>query len=251
MNGICAQKLSFSGLENYYKVYETYGHNGLTEDVFIKTSLNNYFPEINDVDILDVGAGDGRNSIPIANNGYNVVAIEKESNGRKQIERLAKENKLKIGIFDYDITANKPMILKKFNFAFMTLVTQHFTVDRLGKSIANISGMLKENGILLFNALVRDKGHEDLSLLKDSGFGGDSFQEDSVRDGTCHFKEQDILDITVKENLELIKIEDYKEHGSSRPRYIDSWRWGMEKGKNYNRPVTLKWFVFKMKNIIR
>jgi SAM-dependent methyltransferase len=248
LNGICAQELSFTGLENYSRVYKTYGHNGLTGDAFIQTELQAYFPQGNDIDVLDIGAGDGRNSIPIARKGYNVFSIEKESDGRKLIEQAGKKYNLKIGIFDFDITTKIPIVFKQVNFAFMSLVTQHFTVDKFIVAMDNISKMIKSDGVLVFNALVRNKGHENLALLEDSGYGGDYFQEDSARDGTCHFKKQDILDITSKD-FRLTKIADYNEQGSSRPHYMN-WRWGMEKGKSYNRPVTLKWFVF-VKNIVR
>ena len=123
---------SFKGLDGvavYDRQYdwleqaETYGldpsqsfpHKG---DTFVANKLGQMFAHPQNCSVIDIGAGNGRNSIPLAENGYNITAIEPSIKGREAIEYRAKQNNLSnISVFssesneDFDIVQTLPQDL--------------------------------------------------------------------------------------------------------------------------------------------
>jgi len=55
--------------------------------------LSDYAPKGN---VLDIGSGEGRNSIFLARKGFNVTAIDKIPEGLEKIEKTCKKRKLLI-----------------------------------------------------------------------------------------------------------------------------------------------------------
>lgn len=77
--------------------------NGDKPDKFVLDKLQKFFPlDRSNIKVVDIGAGDGRNSLPIAKQGYNVTAIELSKVGTDLINEKAD----KIGLSDKVQTLN-------------------------------------------------------------------------------------------------------------------------------------------------
>lgn len=239
------KKLSFKAISEYDDRYNnSCKHNGSCEDVFVSSQLEKNFPCSDGIDVIDIGAGDGRNAIAIAEKGYNVTASELSGSGREKIKKTANSLDLDVDVIGQNILTESGS--KKFDFGLMCLVTQHFSKEKLDQAFANISKIIKPEGIFVFNALVRNKGSEDLQNEYPSAYSGDYYQENCEEEGTCHFKQSDIIDTAEKSGFEVKEIVEYNEPKENRPHYMNSCRWGtMINNPAFNRPVTLKWFVLE------
>ena len=219
------------------RAVETYGLNPTAisfpiGDRFIQDTFKRHIPDGSMV--LDIGAGEGRNTIPLAKAGYKITAIEPASTGREAMQRHAShENVGNISVFNpentefFDITKQlHPDLSNKFNAGFMVHLTQHFTPDELDKALQNVRKSLTGSGIVIFDALVRKDGFE--------GMHAKDYQRN---EGWAHFSRQEILDCLAKNGFNLIETSRYQK-GEGNASYTHS--------SNWNRDfLNLEWFVIK------
>lgn len=92
------------------------------------SALEKYLAKFPKGKALDIGAGGGRNSIFLAENGFKVEAIDKVKEGLEKIKNLAKEHKLKIKTKKCDINNFK---FEKNNYS---LVVATYSLDFLKKN---------------------------------------------------------------------------------------------------------------------
>ncbi|AWW00632.1 class I SAM-dependent methyltransferase [Arcticibacterium luteifluviistationis] len=93
--------------------------------------------------ILDLGCGQGRDSIPLARLGFEVIGIDNSSVGIEQMNKIAKTENLKLkgitaDIFEYDEFAEYDFILLDSMF--------HFTKNDRKKETEFIERILSEIG---------------------------------------------------------------------------------------------------------
>jgi cyclopropane fatty-acyl-phospholipid synthase-like methyltransferase len=215
-------------------------YNGSSPDSFILSTLDKSFPEKQQrLNILDIGAGDGRNCVPIAiqNPDSQVTAFEICQAGCDVIRNKADENSLtnlKIehnNILD-DVPEPNPELLQenlfnKFNFAFMAHIVQHFNIDDIGKTFGNIYKMLSNNGILVFDSIVSPA---DLS---------DSDKQKNEHNGKSVFKEAEIAKEATDNGFDVVEIAPFGELYRNQAKFVKAW-------VNYD-DKELKWFVLKKK----
>lgn len=210
---------------------------GVLPDEFIIKKLKENFPNPDGIEVLDIGAGNGRNAIPIAQKGYHVTASEICDAGKELIKnKVAQKRLTNVSISSLDILSLLGYKIEKFNFALMSHVAQHFNLEDINRALYNTNKMLKENGIFIFDALIRNKGNENRP-----------YSEIKERMGNADFKEVDILEAAKKQGFDTLEITDYAESKEGHARYIDSFRWGRDSEPIFNEPVTLKWIVLKKK----
>lgn len=111
--------------------------------------------------ILDFGAGTGRLSIPLANQGYKLIAVEKSIG-------MIDEFKRKIDGQNPDIEMHNCSISEYNNgkgdlaIALFTVLNYSITEDELSKNIENICKHIELNGYFFFdlpNRVFFDEGH--------------------------------------------------------------------------------------------
>jgi len=203
--------------------------NGALPDEFVLNKLNQYFPKSQNINVLDIGAGQGRNSCPIAKKGYNVTAFELSQDGRASILQKAEENFVSKNLtaLDQDILIENPEFNNKYNFVFMSHVTQIFNEDKLDTVLSNIKKSMKKDGVLVFDALIRNKEQEKIKP-----------SEEFSKSGYYNYCADEIAQIAESHGFELKEISDYNENSNVKSFYIDHPKW--------NENVKLKWFVFKL-----
>ena len=267
-------KVGFSAMpdpKSYDAVYShSNSYNGKTPDEKIMDTITKRFPDPKNITIVDVGAGDGRNTIPLFEKGYNVHSLEFSDDGKCNInqrasvvvDRSQKPMNNKLGTSSHDIT--KIPLTKKRNAFCISHVTQHLNSDELKTTFSNIENSLKPGGIVIFDALIDKSGKSFENTKKDE------------KRGWCRFKKEEIQSMAEENGLRLVENTPYKEKESSRPPYIDQKRWGgsgMDYKKQYEsldipdnlrslinlitapqaleeklaprRNVKLEWFVFE------
>ncbi len=250
--------LSFKGVDvaavydTHYKLIPYY--NGVGPDRKVIDILRRFFPEPDGVTIADIGAGDGRNSIPLAKKGYNVFAYDLSSSARKIMDmRRSRDGLAKNLTTRADNILNGPLSVKSDGIL-MSHLTQHFTVQELESAMTNLARSVKQGGILIFDALINKGNAKSSSAL------------DAPR-GYSFFDLKHIAELAKTEGFEVLEVSDYDEKGPSRPYYIDTKTWGGEGAKwpikesgigklwillndlsefcTRKRKVDLKWFVLR------
>ncbi len=155
---------------------------------------------------IDVGAGEGRNSLYLASVGFNVYAIEPSKVGADKTSRRAKESRVNVSVLNTDIL-NATKDLKDIGFAVALTSLEHMDYDYLLQAVKEIKRVLKPGGYVY--ALVFTE--EDPGYKKDSSNASEcaSFIKHYFKKGELRelFSDFDILEYS-----EYMKIDE--SHGS-------------------------------------
>lgn len=226
--------------QTYDGIYATRPqYNGKAGDAFIAETLAAAFPLPAETPVIvwDIGAGDGRNTVPLARKGYRVLASEPSEVGQTLIHEHAWADG---GATVDNIRTSRDDILKlpplrlfeKIHFAFMSRITQHFDPKDLALAFTHIMQCLRPGGTLVFDALVRNPGVPQTHALKAL-----------MRGGQSNFQEAEIIQAAETAGFEAIQCEDYQESWKARGNYMQGERWGFETRRD--NPVALRWFVMR------
>jgi len=116
--------------------------------------------------IVDIGAGTGRNTFPLARMGYQVDALEMTPAFTEQLQAIAQNENLPVNVIACDIL--NPLTRLKtlaYNLAICCEVTSHFRdADQLRLLLAKACDYLQHGGLLLFNAFMANEGYEPSPL---------------------------------------------------------------------------------------
>lgn len=223
---------------SYSQAYLRECPNGNSPDKIVMQALQWHYPEPRGVDVLDLGAGDGRNALPIAQKGYNVTACEICPEGNEKI-RILKEM---FGLNNLTIKTDNILKrirhkVKQYHFAFMAHVTQHFSPADLRLMMLNLHQQVKDKGYVLFDALIRKPGYEDF----------ESTELDEMY-GSAHFKQDDVTRIAGYSGFKILGIlPDRNYNDRENTSYCRSALWGGA-NQSFNRPLELKWFLMQKKD---
>ncbi len=104
--------------------------------------------------VLDIGAGEGKNSIFLAENGFNVTAIDISRIAIEKISKLAEEKSLNIetevaDIKDFNFSHNYDVIIAN-------LIFHHLSKDETLMIIKNIKSHTRSGGLNLINAITKE-----------------------------------------------------------------------------------------------
>jgi 2-polyprenyl-3-methyl-5-hydroxy-6-metoxy-1,4-benzoquinol methylase len=162
--------------------------------------------EPSQVPVLDVGAGTGRNTIPLAQAGYPVDAVELTPEFVEQIKSQAEKSGLKVGVLLGDILKEREVRLRPAHYRLVVLaevVASHFnSVDRLRLLLAKMSDSLQSGGLLLLS----------MFLTVDDYQPDDLARQLSQVNWSCLFTRQDLAAAMEKLPLELVSDESVVEY---------------------------------------
>jgi len=138
--------------DNWGKYYDfVYERNfGSLYKNFTNKSLNAINQILPKGTILDFGAGTGRLSLPLAEQGYNVIAVEKSIGMVNELKRKLENQNFKIkinhcSISDYE-NGNSDLAIALF-----TVLSYSITEDELSKNIENICKHINSGGYFFFD----------------------------------------------------------------------------------------------------
>jgi SAM-dependent methyltransferase len=122
-----------------------------------------------EVPVLDVGAGSGRNTIPLAHAGFPTDAVELAAPLAEVLRRDVKKSGLPIEVYEGDILDGE-LALPKAHYKLIVLaevVASHFrTVDQVRALMTRAGELLRPGGVLLYSAFVALDGYKPDALAR-------------------------------------------------------------------------------------
>lgn len=122
-----------------------------------------------DAPVLDIGAGVGRNALPLARLGHPVIALDLTPEFCAAMERSAEEEGLSVQVVGGNVVADEPPDLPSGHFALVLAseVTSHFrSAAEMRRFVERCAGWLRPGGVLLANAFLGDAGFDPPAWLR-------------------------------------------------------------------------------------
>lgn len=111
-----------------------------------------FMPPVKKLKLLDIGCGEGRDSVFFARNGYDVTAFDLAESGVVKTKRLAEKLGVKVNVFQADI--NEYRLTEKFDILFSNGVL-HYMLPELRKEIFdNYKASTEDNGVNMLSVFV-------------------------------------------------------------------------------------------------
>jgi SAM-dependent methyltransferase len=120
--------------------------------------------------VLDIGAGTGRNTLPLAREGFPTDAIEIAPALAKILREEVEKEKLAVRVFEGDALAGA-VELPERHYKLIVLaevIASHIrTVEQVRTLFQGAADALAADGVLLFNAFIAADGYKPDSLVKE------------------------------------------------------------------------------------
>jgi len=102
--------------------------------------------------ILELGCGQGRDSVFFAKYGYDVTATDISENAINFVEKIKNEFNLKnLNLFVHDTEKPFDFLNKKFDLIYSNLALQFFDLSQLNEIFSNINRIMNKNSFFLFS----------------------------------------------------------------------------------------------------
>lgn len=231
--------------EHYSPLYKQNPYyNGPEADAFVLARLQERFPDPPQTLVWDIGSGDGRNTLPIAQAGYRVVSTEMSKQGQRIIQEKAE-----YGGFSDRIHLDESNILEPglsasgedkhpIHLAILSRVSMHFSLDEMKQVFTNVWQQLVPNGLFILNALIRKPNYDTMYR--------ELFDSELEGSGCNNFKPNELHQAIEESQFITERIEDHEKPKTSDPVYMNHLHWGMFSDfLNKEAPVWLKWYVLR------
>jgi 2-polyprenyl-3-methyl-5-hydroxy-6-metoxy-1,4-benzoquinol methylase len=198
--------------------------------------------------VLDVGAGTGRNAIPLAGLGHPVTAVEGLSEFAEQLRTVATESQLPISVVDKDFLAPETLVESgAYRLVVVSEVLTHFRrVENIRAAFSKFADALSPGGVVVANAFVASHWYKPDPLAKQIG----------EMCWSCFYTPAELNFITAELPFEKIADEpalDYeREHLSKEDWPPTTWFENWANGRNVfetnpgmSAPIELRWLVFR------
>jgi SAM-dependent methyltransferase len=120
------------------------------------------------VPILDIGAGPGRNTLPLAREGFPTDAIEVAPTFAAMLREEAKAARLPVRVFEgnlFDTSIGVPV--SRYRMLVLAEVASHFrNVASFRALFQRAAKLLKSGGLLVFSAFLADDGYEPDAIAR-------------------------------------------------------------------------------------
>ena len=155
--------------------------------------------------ILELGCGQGRDSIFFANLGCNVIATDISENAIKFVEQIKHEQNLQnLQLFIHDTLLPLNFMNMSFDLVYSNLALQFFNLEQLTNIFSNIKKVMKKNSFLLFST----KKSGDKYFNFGQKLSQNSFEYGGI---TRYFYEKKLIEKILKEqNFTILNFEDEK-----------------------------------------
>ena len=156
---------------------------------------------------LDIGAGEGRNSIFLAKNGFRVEAIDKNEEGLKKCKKLAQKYNLRLKTKIADIRKFK-FLRNKYSLIVAVASLDFLKFSEIKKIFLQIKKSLKKEGVFYLVAFsikdpVFQKCKKKLKMAEKNTFYLPKFKT------SRHFFEKKEL-LNLLRNLKIVKLKEEK-----------------------------------------
>ena len=199
---------------NYDKKYIANSH--LWSKPILDNDIKKYLKLLDGKNVLDLGIGEGQNSIPLSKLGYNITGID---SSKKALE-ICKNSSSNIKLFEGDIR-NFNIEQNKYDFIMSRCVLHFLHKNDVYDIIKNIKNNLKPNGLVYISVFSTDDPSlkfkirtPDFDILENNIFY-------KVLDDTysSYFSKDEILKLFSDFNTILISDEYSMDLGHGNPHY--------------------------------
>jgi SAM-dependent methyltransferase len=124
------------------------------------------------VPVLDIGAGTGRNTLPLARAGFPAHAVEFSPDLAKILRETAEKEALAVTLFEGDVL-NPELAVPKAHYGLVILcgvLSDFRDVTALQGLFARAAELVRPNGVLLFNAFLPVGGYQPDLLARQLSF---------------------------------------------------------------------------------
>ena len=137
-------------------------------DKWIYEKLHSRLPRFDGLKILDVGCGEGLNSVELAKLGAKVTAIDKQVTMIEYVRKLVRKEKVEVLTKTTTIQDFQSDI--QYDIVLFTFVLHFFSSEVQIQTVQKVLDLVKPGGILVFADLEDNSSvsSECLSVLKDS-----------------------------------------------------------------------------------
>ena len=102
--------------------------------------------------ILELGCGQGRDSIFFADCGYDITAIDISENAIKFVEKIKNEHNLtNLELFVHDVKKSFNFLNNKFDLIYSNLALQFFELSQLDNIFSSINDIMNDDSLFLFS----------------------------------------------------------------------------------------------------
>lgn len=176
------------------------------ESAYIDRLINKYKGDSKSIKVLDLACGTGRHAFELESLGYEVDGSDISSNMIEIARQEALKSKSKVNFYNYSFQeADK--INRKYDavISMFSAINYLTTYNDLSKTLKNIGGLLKEDGIFIFdywngNAVVRDyspvkvlrKSNSEGEIIRISRTELDFFEQIASVEFTCIYSKDNV-----------------------------------------------------------
>lgn len=119
--------------------------------------------------VLDIGAGTGRNSLPLARRGHSVDALELNPSFANQLSQLATHEGLPIMVTQADVLHQRLQLRSNFyQLAIASqLITDFKSVEQVRTLFTKVANGLQSGGYFLFNLFLTEDDYQPSQLMRE------------------------------------------------------------------------------------
>lgn len=125
---------------------------GLEPASFLDELIQSTNKEPSELTVLDIGCGEGKDAVYMAQQGCNVTAFDVTESGIRKLKKLALNRSVEIDAFVADI--NDFEINKQYDIIYSTGTIQYLFDENISTFFKKVNNMTKIGGIVYFNVFV-------------------------------------------------------------------------------------------------
>lgn len=185
---------------------------------------------LDQIKILEIGSGNGRNLVPIAEMGFQTFGIDVSDTGTDQSLKKLIQKGIHARVI-YGDFRELPWKNEFFNTVIAFNVLQHGDFNDCWLAINDMTRVLKKNGIAFISVRSsKRKLPNDALVYQDNSLDGVSFipqKTDKVGLILHHWGEMEINLICQENGLEILKKEEYLKPQKEIDTTIEKWHWNV------------------------
>jgi SAM-dependent methyltransferase len=199
-----------------------------------------------DVRVLDIGAGTGRNALPLARLGHPVTAIEPTPSFAEQLQKAAGDEQLPVAVVAQDFLSPEHVVERgQHRLVVISEVLTHFgRLESLRTALSRIADALAPGGVVVANVFVADHAYKPEPLAR----------QIAEIVWSCFYTEAELDFITAELPFERLADEPVLDYEKARAKswpptvWFEDWANGrnvFETGPGVFPPIELRWLVYR------
>ena len=188
-------------LDYWNKLYSKENYFG-TGQTILANSAKELIDKYSIQKILELGCGQGRDSVFFAKYGYDVTATDISENAINFVEKLKNKHDLKnLNLFVHDTEKSFDFLNEKFDLVYSNLALQFFDLSQLSNIFSRIYNIMNKNSFFLFST----KKPGDKYFNFGNKISNNAFEYKGI---TRFFFENDQIRDILKDYFDIIFFED-------------------------------------------